>query len=279
MEKFEKEYRQMIQEDMPDLWGRIEAGLKEKELKKEAVAGTEKQEGVTWQQEERSQEVQETYKRWSAAGWRRYAVTAAAVVCVLFMIPAVLSSISLKSDMGGNSSSEAPVEAEGMYGPETDGAAYDTAMPEDTASGSSGPEDKAWENMESGAGEEAAESAEGKMNAAAAGETGTENTGGKAESADGEGESEGLDIEDGTVIGQVHIRVLETTDMQYHTVYHVTVEQDDSGLLTEGAKLSILSDHSAELKEGVEYRISVLYSEEASVPFRLVDWEEVTRSE
>lgn len=76
MEKFEKEYRQMIQEDMPDLWGRIEAGLKEKELKKEAVAGTEKQEGVKWQQEERSQEVQETYKRWSAAGWRRYAVTA-----------------------------------------------------------------------------------------------------------------------------------------------------------------------------------------------------------
>lgn len=278
MEKFEKEYRQMIQEDMPDLWGRIEAGLKEKEFRKEAADGTEKQEEVKRGQEEGLRERKGTYKKWFSAGWKRYAVTIAAGLCVLLMIPAALFSISFQSGMGEYSSSTAPAEAEETYGTETDSAACDTAIPEDTAAESSGAADRAWESMEAGTGEEAAESTEGEKNAAAGG-TGNENAGGKAERSDGEGKEEAggwniEDIADGTVIEQVHIRVLEKTDMQYHTVYLVTVEQDDSGLLTEGTKLRILSDDSAGLEEGAEYRVSVLYSEDASIPFRLVDWEE-----
>ncbi len=307
MEKFEKEYRQMIQEDMPDLWGRIEAGLKEKESSmeltgeatkaagKSADTGTGEKEKTGGRPGTGIWEMPEKCKGVFISGWKRYAVTAAAGLCVLLMIQAVLFSISSKSSDTGENSSSARVETDGMYASGMEGAAFNTVEPEtvepetvesetaesETAASETGAsadsgaeENKAWESTE-----QETESAAGISVERETGEMEAESAAGESTANEGEGEMKSLHLEDGTVIGQVQVIVLEADGMQYHTVYRVEVEKDDSGLLAEGLKLRILSDNDTELAEGEEYQITVLYSEEASVPFRLADWKEVAQSE
>lgn len=77
MKSFENEYREMIQEEMPDLWGRIEAGLVEKQP-------------VTQENETEEKEDLEQNKKIIMYKILKYSGLAAACICGVIVLPAML---------------------------------------------------------------------------------------------------------------------------------------------------------------------------------------------
>ena len=71
---FEQEYKALANEDLPDLWNRIENGLAPR---------------TTALTDEADQDVKQE-KRKAAPFWYRYRTAAAAAVCAIVIIPAVI---------------------------------------------------------------------------------------------------------------------------------------------------------------------------------------------
>ena len=265
MKEFEKEYRQMIQEEMPDLWGRIEAGLKERETGGQGEI-TEKsardaEENLTGRKKRKT-----TVKR------QYYIGIAAACLCGAIMIPAAVSLLRAGAfGMGGFSESadSASQAKAGAAEADRNTAAAETAeSAADAAAADTGsdngmifPADGA-ENTEHISAEETVESAgaEGGVNTAPAEEIKnavseetdgngmlTENTVSPENGAAGS-----TDIPDQAVMEHVRVKILEVTDMQYHKIYLVAVVQDDSGWLAEGEELHVLSGLEEEMVVGIK---------------------------
>ncbi len=98
---FEKEYKQFAQMEAPDLWDRIEAGLKEKDVP----------------EQEKAVVVQETgnKKKSVLTIFRKYQAVAAAFLCLIIMIPAVLlmRQVGVKSETADCASAEMPMQFAG----------------------------------------------------------------------------------------------------------------------------------------------------------------------
>lgn len=94
---FEQEFRELKQNEIPDLWNRIEAGLSEKK----SVTSAPKK----------------------VFAWRKWGTLIAACVCVVIILPAFSLLIRNKSYSGSDTSSSAV----------TEGIAYDTTAMESTA--------------------------------------------------------------------------------------------------------------------------------------------------
>ena len=73
---FEQAYRELAQNEAPDLWDRIEAGLSEKST---PVLPTE--------QPEKTENTQSQKKRAVLLHYRKYATVAAALLCIAILIP------------------------------------------------------------------------------------------------------------------------------------------------------------------------------------------------
>ncbi len=138
---FEKEYKQFAQMEAPDLWDRIEAGLKEKDVP----------------EQEKTVVVQENgnKKKSVLAIFRKYQAVAAALLCLIIMIPAVLlmRQVGVKSEAADCASAEMPMQFAGVAAEEapaeqmtaeetaceesvqefTEKAEYETAPTEDAA--------------------------------------------------------------------------------------------------------------------------------------------------
>ena len=111
---FEKEYKQFAQMEAPDLWDRIEAGLKEKDVP----------------EQEKAVVVQETgnKKKSVLTIFRKYQAVAAAFLCLIIMIPAVLlmRQVGVKSETADCASAEMPMQFAGEESKES-------ASPEEAA--------------------------------------------------------------------------------------------------------------------------------------------------
>lgn len=89
MKSLEKEYRKMLQEELPDLWNRIEEGIPEREKK---LFGMADRQGMP-QREEASFCGQERTKNLLGeaplrkSSWQKYALLAAACLCMVFVVP------------------------------------------------------------------------------------------------------------------------------------------------------------------------------------------------
>lgn len=117
---FEKEYIELAQNEIPDLWDRIEAGLNEKSAPGNQTAVMEEKQATNQQQENAAKS-----KTKIVFTFKRYAGLAAAILCVALIIPA--STLIFRS--GGKSYSTDAVTSDESYGTATE--AYDTAAEAD----------------------------------------------------------------------------------------------------------------------------------------------------
>lgn len=251
MEKFEKEYRQMIQEEMPDLWERIEERIEEKIGDRVG----DRIEDKNWRKENgrwnRMVSAQRTGLENAAGGkhirqkkaWRYMGVAAACLGGVI-LVPAALSLFraGFSGSGYGNAYSTAPRSADMTASESTAGES--TEMGTGMAGGESVTVDMA--PMESASEMTAEEKAESETPIAGS-------------------------IPDRTILPLVKVKVLEITEMQYHAVYLVKVERDGSGWLAEGEEIRFLSGLGSGMETGGEYEVSLVYHEGAEVPFRLLE--------
>lgn len=86
---FEKEYLELINEEIPDLWDRIEAGLGERT----------------------APEIEKTNKVKPVIVWKKYAGLAAAVLCVAIVIPVFVMIRQVGKSASFEAATEAPAEA------------------------------------------------------------------------------------------------------------------------------------------------------------------------
>lgn len=86
---FEKEYLELVNEEIPDLWDRIEAGLGERT----------------------ALEIEKTNKVKPVIVWKKYAGLAAAVLCVAIVIPVFMMFRQMGKSASYEAAAEAPAEA------------------------------------------------------------------------------------------------------------------------------------------------------------------------
>lgn len=84
MKNFENEYRKMIQDDVPDLWDRIEAGLSEKEQ-------VRKTESIRKSEQNEKNNVVLVKQKMSGRKVLKYSGIAAACLCVAILLPGMIS--------------------------------------------------------------------------------------------------------------------------------------------------------------------------------------------
>lgn len=128
----EREYRALVNSEVPDLWARIEAGLEDKKTAPEESASEEKE--TDFQTENvRSKKV--NFKMWAGL--------AAACVCVALIVPAMARTLTMVGE-GNSYSNSAPQELDshgkaGSGGQETaeEAIANDAAAPGDNGMGNS----------------------------------------------------------------------------------------------------------------------------------------------
>ncbi len=245
MEKFEKEYRQMIQEEMPDLWERIEERIGDRagdRIGDKIGAGLENAAGGKHIRQK---------KAWHYMG------VAAACLGGVILVPAALSLFraGFSGSGYGNAYSTAPRSADMT-------ASESAAAEEEAGVGTYGNAAESTETGTGMAGEESATADMAPMENASV--TAAE------EKAESETPTAGS-IPDRTILPLVKIKVLEITEMQYHAVYLVKVERDGSGWLAEGEEIRFLSGLGIGMETGGEYEVSLVYHEGAQVPFRLLE--------
>ncbi|MDE5825111.1 MAG: hypothetical protein K2H91_10595 [Lachnospiraceae bacterium] len=119
----EREYRALVNSEVPDLWARIEAGLEDKKAAPEKADSDLRITDfpVTDSQMENIRDNKVNFKVWAGL--------AAACVCVALIIPAMARSVTMSGGSGSNNSApnySAPQMAEEPYG-KTEGAIQEEA--------------------------------------------------------------------------------------------------------------------------------------------------------
>jgi len=119
MKKLENEYRQLMQNEVPDLWSRIEAGVDAKI----AEGGKSKSENIDDVDDAWAVETKENEKR-KVINWKKYSLPLVACIAAILCVPMLLTGF-FRMAYGGKS---ATTEMAADY------AAADCAEPEETMS-------------------------------------------------------------------------------------------------------------------------------------------------
>lgn len=246
----EQAYKELAQEEVPDLWNRIEAGLKDR---------TE----VTSQ----SAPVQ---KKNILVVLKKYSGVAAAALCVVILVPAILfidraglGDKGMATEESAVCEDTAPAEAAPAEEEAVDMAAeaeeFETVT-EETAAVTEEAE------MLEDTTEEAAATKECESTKEAAAEM--EKDGASMEmqptedsilNAAGQKKQETVKLQDGCLFSQIQVMVTEERE---GAVYYVLVEKDDSGTFAEGEKIRIFrpADASFLMNEGESITLELRYS-------------------
>ena len=278
---FEQAYKELAQNEVPDLWDRIEAGLKEKSApaKKDI-------------QEEKYTQKMEEYKVQSPvkSGIRpvikilkRYSALAAAAVCAAVVIPAALF-LGRNGNLSGSNWEAIPEEnmaaAEekseaGMkmaVAGETAGTGADAAAPEETLETEEGAIlEETVETAEEAAPEEVVGEAEKAVENAEEGAAGTtedtaRSTAGLKEEMK-QSSKEEKESAQGTVFTHVVIEVKDTAKgktVQDGSWYHVTVKEDPSGYLKAEEQITVFvpAYSSIAFVQGKTFEVDMTYEKE-----------------
>ncbi len=240
---FEQAYKELAQNEVPDLWDRIEAGLKEKSApaKKDI------------QEEKYTQKMEESKAQSPVKGGigpvikilKRYSALAAAAVCVAVVIPAALF-LGRNGNLSGSNMeaiSAAPEEA------------LETA--EEAA-------------LEEAVGEAVGEAEEAVENAEEGGAGTTEDmarsTAGLKEEMK-QSSKEEKESAQGTVFAHVLIEVKDAVKgktVQDGSWYHVTVKEDPSGYLKAEEQITVFvpAHSSIALVQGKTFEVDMTYEKE-----------------
>ena len=80
-------------------------------------------------------------------------------------------------------------------------------------------------------------------------------------------------LEDGAIIGGLDVKIMEATQMKYHSLYRAVVLEDRSGVFQTGDEIMVMAERNGaeEMEEGGTYYISVAYDSQSEPAFHLVD--------
>lgn len=253
---FEKEYIALAQDEIPDLWDRIEAGLSERT----------------------APETKQISKTKTVSFWRKYAGLAAAVLCAVVVIPAFMRTRQMNKSASFEAEAEAPAGAaqttEECAAEEAAEAVYDTTA-------------------ESGAGsmEEASHETAESYDAAAMPEAGVEdlneemdtarkeNVFKKEEAASGAASMQ-QDMGENLLLENISVQVTEekyvdtkeagkVKDSVEGTLYKAIVLQDPSGTFSTDEQIEIYIPEAFRLDTivGNEFKIDIVCDEDGEYPF------------
>ena len=272
---FEREFKELKQSEIPDLWNRIEAGLSEKKnviLLSQNTVVTDNRNPV----------------RKKRSSFRKWGTLIAACLCIFLIMPAFSLLIRNKEYSGGMgmesaadtaapeaASCDTALSEEGMSG----GAADSGAAAEETAEAGAAEA----ENTEVEAAEETSQESDGGMedNAAPAEvrETGqmssTEEASADASAEEKEtGKAVWSELANGEILEEVVVWIQKTETAGEEMLCKAKVRQTDAdGILEEEMQITIVCNAGTEydipkeprdekvLKEGKEYRVKLCYDQ------------------
>lgn len=270
---FEQAYRELAQSEIPDLWDRIEAGLSEKSTPEK--------------EQEKNQEKKRIY-------FGRYAGMAAAVLCAVLIVPAVLFmgqreekgsySAGMEADQGVMEESVdaacAPEDAEESGWEEVLSEEEDDRFVESAA------DTDAIQDSAAGAMQDIADLGQSKESALqgneekAEMENADESENGIADSLSSQKLRELTELEDGAVLERVTIdvtnEVIEIDDWEsvneMGIVQTAIVCKDGSGFFEEGEKIEIFVPiySSVAVIEGTTIEVDLIYRSNEEYPFMLL---------
>lgn len=234
---FEQAYKELAQNEIPDLWDRIEAGLREKSTPEKANG---------------------KFRKAKKAYWMPYAKAAAAVLCVALTIPAAI--LLGQSEKGYNTQAttdaeSAAEEAGGAIMEESMEESIEEAVPEESrdeilkqqmqAAGVAEEEAAdtgSMENADIMEDREESSLLETKREMSSASDASDRNM--KADSLSSAKEEKS--IEDGRIIENIKVQITDVIfDQSYGTdnagtVYTAVIYKDESGFFEEGEEIQIL---------------------------------------
>lgn len=248
---FELEYRELKQNETPDLWNRIEAGLSEKKIA-----------AVPLENESKSIDIERFVVK-KQTPWKRWGLLAAACLCVVIIFPAVMIGLtdSHKSH-SGRADSVASTELMEADTTSDSAAAFDTAPPEAAEEGKAEPE--------------YTESAAANGGAADAGSM----AGGSETAAMEEAETEAAapEISDGQILEGAVVQILQVDETGEETVYQaVVLEADIDAVMESGMRIELICNDETQydflrepreekgLKKEETYEVSLQYEQDRFV--------------
>lgn len=308
---FEKAYKELAEIEVPDLWGRIEAGLTEKSAPDKGSVIIDR--SVT---DEKTDTVKIKKKSKVTIFIKRYSSLAAAVLCLAIIVPAL---IFMKQSGMDKSSSDTAV-AEEAY----DAACETTEMTEEpaemaevtgsmaaadtteetagmvnAASAAAAPEaenamcesaaDEAWEETADEGGKETAGMDSLSDNAERKAAGSTQAAGMKADKAEDDLQeklqsNEKKKPEEGQILSNVIVKVTEVDDYileaqtaeEMGTLYTAIVQEEPSGFLTKGEEIAIfipVYSSTALVKDGI-FELDLAFCEKENYSFTVERYHE-----
>lgn len=257
---FEQEFRQMKQDEIPDLWNRIEAGLFEKT---DAVASSGEERSIQHNTEIDREETDRIVPMHKNA-WKKWATLAAAVVCLLLVLPAISLtrrnfSQSESSKMADSYvSEEMPYEEEAPCEEAAASSAAEEGIAMEDAAEAETEEMQANKTMREKAKEEMAATgnADSLEDSAAADTAGSGN----------------ITPDEGQLFKPVMVQIADITEAGGEVLYQVVLQEtDETGFLSKGSEIEIACNAQTEynfpretrqeqvLKTGEEYQVSLCY--------------------
>ncbi len=256
---FELEYRELKQNETPDLWNRIEAGLSEKKI---ATAPLEN--------ESKSIDI-ERFAVKKQTSWKRWGLLAAACLCVVIIFPAVMITLtgSHKSNSSSSSGADSAASTDLMESyTSTDAAASaEPAEAFDTASDNVAAEEgKAEPEYTESTAADAGSSMAGGNETAAMEDT--------EASEEEEEEAAAPEITDGQILEGVVVQILQVDETEEETVYQaVVLEADTDAVMESSMQIELICDDETQydfirepreekrLKKEETYEVSLQYEQ------------------
>lgn len=278
---FEREFRELKQYEIPDLWSRIEAGLSEKNNVASAP-------GNVIALDKGKRDIKRTFS------WKKWGTLVAACVCVVIILPAFFRLIGNKGYSGSASGTAADNAAEEIYyEAAVEEASCDTEMEEGTGS-MSGMADVA------AAGDAAADG--GNINSAITAEAVAEDTAEAEAVAEDTAEAENVaedtaaaekavweNLSDGQILEEAVIQIQKAEAAGEEVLYQAVVLQADvDNILECGTQIALICNADTEydflrvprdkkkLKEQETYRVTLRYDarDEGFVVLAAENWVE-----
>ena len=216
---FELEYSELKQNETPDLWNRIEAGLSEKKIA-----------AVPPENESKSIDIERSAVK-KQTPWKRWGLLAAACLCVVIIFPAVMIGLTDSHKSNSNSSGSADSAASTELresSTSTDAAAaeaFDTAPAEAAEEGKA--ETGYTENSATDVGTADAGSMAGGSESSAMEDTET--------SEEAETEAEAPEISDGQILMGAVVQILQVDETGEETIYQAVVLETDTDAVMESS--------------------------------------------
>ncbi|MDD6811513.1 MAG: hypothetical protein PUD93_06595 [Lachnospiraceae bacterium] len=268
---FEQEFRQMKQDEIPDLWNRIEAGLSEKT---DAVASSGEERSIQHNTEIDREETDRIVPMHKNA-WKKWATLAAAVVCLLLVLPAISLTRRNFSQSESSEMADSYVSEEMPYEEEApcEEQAAEEAM-EDTEASSAAEEGIAMEDAAEAETEEMQANKtmreEAKEEMAATGNVDSLEDSAAADTAG----SGNITPDEGQFFRPVMVQIADITEAGGEVLYQVVLQEtDETGFLSKGSEIEIACNAQTEydfpretrqeqvLKTGEEYQVSLCYED------------------